>query len=157
LLPAVGPIRISTVVVALAIVVVVLWRKHSMLTALITVMAWVSAYEILFHGTGVLMHGWSAAYFLWMTAAVAGWVVLSHVYGIVPDRWLLVGFAAAWLLWVLMGFQSNSPTVAGTAGFPRQFAVAAEVLNVATKTLLGAAYLLGALRSGYASRRGIGR
>lgn len=146
-LPVVGPIRISTVLAGLVIVVAIIWRRRAPLSALIALLAWASAYEILYSATGTAIHGWPAAGFVWMTAAVGGWVVLSQVRGIVPDWRLVLAMALVWGLWVATGFNSNAPSVAGTPGFPKDFSVASEILNELTKTLLALAYLVGALRS----------
>jgi hypothetical protein len=146
-LPVVGPIRISTVLAGMAILIVIIGRRRAPLTALIALMAWASAYEILYSATGTAIHGWSVSGFVWMTAAVGGWVVLSHVRGIVPDRRLVLLMAVAWGIWIVTGFNSNAPSVAGTPGFPKDFSVANEVLNELTKSLLGLAYLVGALDS----------
>lgn len=128
-------------------VAALLWCRRGALTALIALMAWLAAYEILFQATGVAVHGWSVAYFVWMTAAVGGWVVLSLVRGIMPDGRLLVVVAVVWVAWIVTGFGSNSPTVAVTPGFPKDFSVAGEILNELSKTLLAAAYLAGAIRA----------
>jgi ABC-type glucose/galactose transport system permease subunit len=146
-LSIIGPIRISTVLAGLAMASAILWRRRAPLTALIALMAWLSAYEILYQATGTAIHGWSPAYFLWMSAAVSGWVVLGVVRGIVPDRWLLLAVALVWVVWILTGFNSNSPTVAGTSGFPKGFSVSNEIFNELSKTLLAASYLAGALSS----------
>jgi hypothetical protein len=88
-----------------------------------------------------------------MSAAVGGWVALGLVRRIVPDRWLLLTFAVVWAVWILAGFCSNSPTVTGTSGFPKDFSVTNEILNELSKTLLAAACLAGALRSPAPSTR----
>jgi hypothetical protein len=115
-------------------------------------MAWLSAYEILFQVTGAVLHGWSLSNLAWMTAAVGGWVALAFVMGILPDWRLLVLVALVWLVWVLTGFNSNSPTVAGTPGFSVHFSVSAEILNALTKTLLGLSYLVATLTPHRTSR-----
>lgn len=145
-LPVAGPIRISTVLMSLVLVAVIAWRRRSSSTAVIAVMAWLSTYEILYQATGVVIHGWSLEYFLWMSAAVGGWVALSVLSGMAPDRWLLLATALVWMLWIVTGFNSNSPTVAGPPGFPKDFSVLGEILNELTKTLLALAYLVGGLR-----------
>ena len=144
-LPLVGPIRISTVLMGLVMLAAIVWRRRAPLTALITVAAWLSAYEIAFQATGTAIHGWSPAYLLWMSAAVSGWVVLAHLRGITPNLWLLLAVALVWVLWLVTGFNSNSPTVAGTPGLPSDFDISAEIFNELSKTLLGAAYLVGSL------------
>jgi hypothetical protein len=146
-LPLVGPIRVSTVLAGLAIVAVILWRRRAPLVALVALLAWASAYEILYSATGTAMHGWPAGSFVWMTAAVGGWVVLSQVLGIVPDWRLLLAMALVWVLWILTGFNSNAPSSAGTNGFSQGFSLSSEIFNELSKTILALAYLAGALNS----------
>jgi hypothetical protein len=134
-------------------VVAILWRRRDGLVALVALMAWLSAYEILFQATGTAMHGWSPAYFVWMSAAVGGWIVLAVIRGIVPDRWLLLAVGLVWVAWILVGFGPNSPALAGTTGLPKDFSVTDEILNELSKTLLAAAFLAGALRSPARSAR----
>jgi hypothetical protein len=153
LLPVVGHIRISTVLAGLVIVAAIVWRRRAPLSALIALMAWASAYEILYSATGTAFHGWPATNFVWMTAAVGGWVVLGQVWGIVPNPWLLIAVAIVWAIWIFTGFNSNAPSVAGTPGFPVGFSVANEILNELSKTLLALAYLVGALNSPGAAAR----
>jgi hypothetical protein len=146
-LPLVGPIRVSTVLAGLMIVAVILWRRRAPLAAVIALMAWASAYEILYSATGTAMHQWPAGSFIWMTAAVGGWVILCQVWGIVPDWRLLLAVAFVWVLWILTGFNSNVPTAAGTSSLPKGFSVSSEIFNELSKTLLALAYLAGALTS----------
>jgi hypothetical protein len=142
----VGPIRVSTIVMAVAITAVVVWRRRSPASALIAVMAWASAYEVGFVTIGTLLHGWPAAYLVWLAAALAGWVVLAQVWGVVPDRRLLLATAVLTLAWIATGFEANAPNAAGP-GFAKLFSPLDEVFNEGTKTLLGLAYLAGGLRA----------
>jgi hypothetical protein len=145
-LPVAGPIRISTVAAGMLLVALIVWRRRDPLLALVALLAWVSAYEILYQATGVVMHGWGFTLFAWMTAAVAGWVLLAWVLGLVPNRWLLAGMLCIWIVWVASSFNSNSPIAPGSAGHPAGFSAWDELLNEASKTLLAAAYLVDALR-----------
>ena len=145
-LPALGAVRVSTILTAVAVVAIVLWRRRSPLLALIAVMAWASTYEVAFNALGAALHGWSVAYLVWLVAALAGWIVLAFVKGVRPERWLAIAAAAVAIVWVAFGFDANSPTAAGP-GFTPSFSLAAEAFNEVTKTLLGAAYLVGALRA----------
>ncbi len=147
ILPAVGAIRVSTVAAALALAAVILWRRRSPLLAVVAVFAWAAAYEIAFTALGTALHGWSAAYLLWLAAALAGWVILAAVMHVAPDRWFLIATLVAALVWIATGFHANSPTGSGSAGFDREFSLTDDVLNELTKTLLAAAYLVGALRA----------
>jgi len=139
-LPAVGAIRVSTVLMAVAILGVVWWRRRSPLIAIVAVMAWASAFEIVFSAIGSVVHGWPASPLVWLVAALAGWVILAAVLHVVPDWRLSVAAAAVGLVWIATGFAINVP--GGSS-----FSIAAEAFNEATKTLFGAAYLLGALRA----------
>ncbi len=144
-LPLVGPIRISTLVAAIAVAGVILWRLRSPILALVTVIAWASVFEIAFQATGALLHVWPISDLIWLTAALGGWVLLSALLGVLPNRWLLVATAAAWVVWIAAGFESNAPLGSGP-GHPPTFDIAAEVLNELAKSLLALAYLAGALR-----------
>jgi hypothetical protein len=145
-LPLFGPIRVSTILASL-VIALALWHRHAPVKGIVVVMAWLSAYEILFQASGAAVHGWSLSNLAWMSAAVGGWVALAFVMGIIPDWRLLLLVALVWLVWILAGFDSNSPTVAGTSGFPVRFSVFDEILNELTKTLLALSYLVGALTS----------
>jgi len=138
---------VSTIVTALVIAALVTWRHRSPLTAVITVMAWASAYEVGFVGLGTLLHGWSPGYLAWLAAALAGWIVLAQVRGVVPDIRFLLATAAVTLAWIATGFEANSAILAGP-GYAREFSPLDETLNEGTKTLLGLAYLMGGLRAG---------
>lgn len=135
----------STIVAAVVIAVLVTWRRRSPATALVTVMAWASAYEVGFVALGTALHGWSVTYLAWLAAALAGWIVLAQVWGVVPDRWLLAATAAITLVWIAFGFEANSAILAGP-GYVKGFSVWDEVLNEGSKTVLGMAYLAGGLR-----------
>jgi uncharacterized membrane protein len=101
-------------------------------------LAWASAYEIIYGWTGTILQGWDANKTAWMSAAVIGWVLLAHVKGARTEKILLATFTCAWILWILMGFYSNTTL--------NTFNPVSEVLNVGTKTLLALAYLVGTLR-----------
>jgi len=144
-LPLVGPIRISTVLAAMGIVALILWRRRSPLLALVTSMAWASVFEIAFNATGTVLHGWPLSYLAWLSAALGGWVLVSALLGVLPNRWLLIAVAAVWAVWIAAGFDSNAPSGPGP-GHPSSFSVTSEVLNELTKSLLALAYVVGALR-----------
>ena len=146
MLPGLGAIRVSTVVTALVVAAVIMWRRRSPFLALVTVMAWASLYEVAFNVLGAAIHGWSIAYAVWITAALAGWVLLAFVRGVVPDRWLAIACAVVALAWIATGFGANSISESG-AGYARSFSYLDEAFNELTKTLLAAAYLVGALRA----------
>lgn len=147
LFPAVGAIRVSTVLTALAILAIVWWRRRSPLIAIVAVMAWASAFEIAFNAVGAAVHGWSGGYLVWLAAALAGWVVLAAVLHVVPDWRLSLAAALVALVWVVTGFAVNAPGPGSVSGFTTSFSIAAEAFNEVTKMVLGAAYLVGALRA----------
>lgn len=131
---------------AAVIAVVVTWRRRSPVTALIAVMAWAAAYEVCFVSLGTLLHGWSIGYLVWLAAALAGWIVLAQVWGVLPDRRLLLATGLLTLAWIAAGFEANSASLAGP-GYSKAFSPLDEALNEGTKTLLGLAYLAGGLRA----------
>jgi hypothetical protein len=47
-LPIAGPIRISTVAAGVLLVALIAWRRRDRQLALVALLAWVSAYEILY-------------------------------------------------------------------------------------------------------------
>jgi hypothetical protein len=139
-LPGLGPIRISTVVAALALMGILSWRRNPAL-AVLALMAWASAYEIVFNGIGVMFFGWSMGPFVWGAAAVLGWLVLASVLGVYPD-WRIAGLCAfVMLVWMALGFHSDTPT-------RTPFDVVAEILNELSKSLLALAYVVGNLGRG---------
>jgi hypothetical protein len=144
--PFLGPIRVSTLIVGALMVIAIVWRRRDALIALTALMGWLSTFEILYQATGAALHGWSLSYVLWMSAALGGWVVLSAVRRIVPDWRLLLPMALVWALWILTGFNSNSPSIVGTPGFPPDFSAGDELFNELSKTLLAVAFLVGALK-----------
>lgn len=140
MLPLLGAIRIGTVITAIAIAAAVWWRRRSALLAIVTVMAWAAAFEIAFNAIGTAVHGWSVGYLLWLALALAGWVVLAVVRGVVPDWRLGLAAAVLALAWIFTaGFAVNTPG--------RTFSPLAEVFNEGTKVLLGVGYLIGGLRA----------
>jgi hypothetical protein len=141
LLPLVGPIRISTVLGAVAIFVAIgIWRRRPLI-ALVATIAWASTFEILYNGAGVVMWHWPVADFLWQVAALLGWVIAAEVLGVRPPWWGFVPFAVVACIWLLTGFHSNVPNDP-----TRPFVLQDEVLNEVTKSALAVAYLAAAAR-----------
>lgn len=140
-LPFFGSIRASTLLTALVVAGVILWRRRSPLVALAAVLAWASSFEVIYNGIGSAIFGWPLGTFWWGTAAVFGWVVLAAALGVWPDWRLLLLFAALMLVWIATGYHANVP------GSGQPFNVGNEILNETAKTTLAAAYLVGALRS----------
>ncbi|HXC77196.1 MAG TPA: hypothetical protein VNU19_09095 [Candidatus Acidoferrum sp.] len=138
-LPLAGPIRISTIVAALVIFGVVgIWRRRP-LVGLVAMMAWISAFEILYNAAGVVVLHTPLGAFAWEVAALLGWVVAADLLGIRPPWWALVPFLLLSVIWIVTGFHSNLPA--------RSFSLRDEVLNEATKSALAAAYLIASLQS----------
>jgi hypothetical protein len=139
-LPAIGPIRVSTVVAAVALLVVISIKRRNPALGLVTTLAWASTFEILSNAVGTIGFGWAVHDFVWMSAALTGWVVLAGVLGVWPDLRMSLAFAITLAAWVATGYEPNRP---GNSNFN----ILSEILNEASKTLLALAYLLGALRS----------
>ncbi|HJT79128.1 MAG TPA: hypothetical protein VJ739_18170 [Gemmataceae bacterium] len=137
-----GNIRISTVLMGLAILGVVSWRTRRPLAAGAAAMGWICAYEIAWQGAGTLLHhthDWATM--AWFTAALIAWPLLSLAIAGRPD-WRLGALAAAiFAVWMLVGFHAND------ADRP-PYVWSDELLNEGSKTALGFAYLVGALRAG---------
>jgi len=91
------------------------------------------------HLVGIALFRWPTPNFVWGTAAVAGWVILAASLEIWPDWRFSLLFLAVTVVWVAAGFHSNA------AGQSAPINVSDEILNDAGKTLLGLAYLVGAL------------
>lgn len=134
-----GHLRLSTFLGAAAIfLVVTAWTRRPVIAA-VAVMAWLSAFEIVWQ-TGQYAFGRTGASDeFWFVAAVVSWPLLAHVLGVRPDPWWAGAFAVTFLVWVTLGFHSNWPTL--------PFSLRDEMLNEASKTALGVAYLLGGLRA----------
>ena len=134
-----GQMRLSTALMALAILALVTWRTRRPHVAVVALMAWISLFEVAWQGLTTLAHGGNWSYEAWFVAAVISWVLLAHALGVRPDWRFLLLSAATLLVWLGYGFDSN------WAGKP-PYNVRDEVLNEVSKTALGFAYLLGALR-----------
>jgi hypothetical protein len=144
-LPLAGPIRTSTVIAALVIFGVVgIWRQRPLI-GLVAVIAWASAFEILYNAAGVVVWHWPLGAFAWQVAALLGWLIAADLLGIRPPWWALVPFVLLGATWILAGFHSNIPG--------RPLVLWDEVLNEATKSAIAVAYLVAALRCPTARRR----
>jgi glucan phosphoethanolaminetransferase (alkaline phosphatase superfamily) len=135
-LPVLGGIRVSTLIAAGLILVIASWRA-GFLYAVITVLAWSSAYEILYAATATAIHHLSLSLLAWLTLALTGWVLLGWVANIRPERWQTLAFGVVWVGWILSGFHANEYNVTV------HFDYVAEAFNVLTKTILATAYLTG--------------
>jgi hypothetical protein len=138
-LPVAGPIRISTVLGAVIVVLAMGLLRREWLGGIVVVIAWTSVFETIYHVVGIVGYGWKPAGFAWETAAVAGWAILAWVLGYRPE-WRLVGvFALAMAVWIAFGFHYN------VAGQTTPINVRDEVLNEVAKSSLGLAFLVGSL------------
>ena len=131
--------RWSTVLMAAVVLAVVGWRTRRPLLAGVAVLAWVSVSEIVWNGCDLLTHHGNALRYGWLVLALAAWPLLAHRLGIRPHPVGLALCAAAFAVWLALGFDYN------WLGQSKPLQVVPEALNVLTKTALGAAYLAGAL------------
>jgi len=115
------------------------WRTRRPPLAAVAVLAWLSAYEIVWNACDVLVHHSAAAKLAWLAVALAAWPLLAHRLGIRPHPVGLALCAAGFAVWLALGFDYN------WLSEPKPLQVVPEALNVLTKTALGAAYLAGAL------------
>jgi hypothetical protein len=144
-LPVLGPIRASTVIAALITFGAISFRRRNPWVALVVVLAWASAFEIVYDVVGVAAFNWPLSPFVWQAAALLGWVILASVLGVRPDWRISMVFLTLMAAWAVTGFHLNQP---GTSSIDLR----AEVLNEAAKSTLAFAYLVGALRTASARR-----
>lgn len=129
----------------LAVIVAVVWlrRRRQPVLGLVTAMAWLVAFEIPYEATDILVRHQPGAHLTsWASwvVTVGGWPFAAWALGIWPDwRWTTAG-AVLFAVWIAAGFQHND------AGQAAPVMWWPELLNVSSKTALGVAYLLGALR-----------
>ena len=137
--PFIGAIRLSTVLAFVATLVIVAWFRRSLLVALVTGMAWVSAFEIVYQAVGTAYGRHDALHLFFLTFSMSGWVVAAHVAGVRPHPGLLLAWGLVFLGWMASGFQPNLFDHPGTFSFVQ------EAFNMATKEGLAAIYVIGAL------------
>jgi hypothetical protein len=136
--PFVGAIRLSTVLAFIAIVVIVSWRRRSLLVGIVGGMAWVAAFEIVFQAFGTIFGKYDFNHLFYLTFTISGWVVAAHVAGIRPHPALLLVWLLVFVGWMAYGFHPNH------YGDPN-FLIGQEIFNVLTKDGLAAIYLVGGL------------
>jgi hypothetical protein len=122
-----GPVRLTTVAMAVVAFAIVTARTRRPGLAAITVIACLWSYEAIWNATDIAVHHWGwgpEPYWLMLAAGWTGWM-LSR--GWAPSLRLLAVFAAAHLAWALAGFPYNYPG--------RPWTWSGEVWNVATKSL----------------------
>jgi len=144
--PWLGPIRYSTLLAALVLLAVITLRRGDPWRAVVAMFAWLSLFETVYDLVGIVGFGWAAGNVIWVTAAVAGWIVLAAVLGIWPDWRIIAVFAALMAVWAATGFHSN------LAGGNTPVDILSEMLNEAAKSTLALAYLVGALSPAAAPR-----
>src|SRR5260370_419879 len=133
--------RWSALAMLAAIVVVVSARRRPFL-ALVTALAWLTAFEVPYQVTDTLVHHRDAhllralaveAFWFGTVVGSIGW---AHAVGVRPHlRWVALS-AVIFTLWVQQGFQYNR---AGQMG-PVQWWP--EILNVRSKTAMGFSSML---------------
>jgi hypothetical protein len=134
-------VRWSTVQGAAAILVLVTWRARRPGLAVLTVLAWVGLYELIWDVVSLVNGGQqTVGGIIWMASAVGVAPAFARHLGV--RLWLpaYLVCAAAFLAWDLTGFHWNRPGQRGP------LMVWPEAMNVLTKDGLGMAYLVGALR-----------
>jgi hypothetical protein len=132
----------SLAMLAVVLVVVSVVRRRPLL-GLVAAMGWLVAFEIPYEATDILVRHRSGVHLTswasWLLT-VAGWPFAAHLAGIRPHwRWVAAS-AAIFAVWIATGFQHNDPGQTGPVTW------LPEALNVGSKSALGVAYLLGALR-----------
>ncbi|HZM75302.1 MAG TPA: hypothetical protein VFC19_06225 [Candidatus Limnocylindrales bacterium] len=142
--PQVIYIRIATVAMIVVIATVLALRTRSFPLVALTILSWMGVYEIVWQ-IGYAAFGYQPLRpALQFSFAVFGWLILGHISGIRPDKYLTAFWALTIIAWMLLGFRANFP---GTLYPGREFSIVNEILNESGKIALGFAYLLGALRS----------
>lgn len=137
--PFVGPIRLSTVLAFIAILVILTWFRRSPLIAFAAGMGWVSAYEIVHQAIGTVFSGHDAMHLFYLTFSMSGWVVAAYIVGIRPHPGLLVAWSLLFLGWVAIGFHPN------LYDQPNHFSLIQEAFNVAAKDGLASIFVIGGL------------
>jgi hypothetical protein len=138
-LPIFGPVRYSTIITAIVVALFICWRTRIFWLGPLVTLAWASTYEIIYSCTRTLLQGWDAYQTAWVSVAIVGWVLLAYAKGARTDKIVLAAFVGTWVVWILMGFHSNTTMNA--------FNLESELLNVATKTLLALSYAVGTLNN----------
>lgn len=150
------PTRLSTLLVAAGMVIVVAVKKRDPVFALLVVAAWVTVFELTYSLTGeFLRHDlWLRIYptldmssFWWVMIGLAGWAWLAHSKGARPAPLITAAAVAVFAVWMVVGHGGNMP------GQPIDWRE--EALNVGAKSLLGLAYLVGSLRAYPSGRKSI--
>jgi hypothetical protein len=136
--------RWSTLLTFAVVAVVVGLRTRRPLIAVVAALAWLSGFEILYQATGLIRHGWSPLTLTYTTAGTAGWTIALWWAGFRPNWKLVAVFAASWVAWVALGFDSNMPDRI-IPGADLTFSWTDEAMNVGTKTLLAVAVAFGTL------------
>ncbi len=143
-------VRWSSLAMLAVIVLVVAAARRRPVLGLVTAMAWLVAFETPYEARDILVRHQPGAHLTsWASwvVTVGGWPFAAWALDVWPD-WRWVGLSAViFLLWIATGFQHNDP------GQPGPVMWLPEALNESSKTALGVAYLLGALRVPESGRR----
>jgi hypothetical protein len=138
-------VRWTTLITAVAIVAVMgIWRRRPFV-ACVVILAWLGGFEVAFRLLDILRwHEWSAwAGWLWEAAALIGWLLAAHAFGIRPSRLWVAVTALVFVVWWLSGYDYNLPNTAAGQGLPIRWA--GEVENVTAKTAWAMAYIAGTI------------
>src|SRR6266567_8063331 len=138
--------RWTTVLTAAAILVLIGIVRRRPDLAVVSVVAWIGGFEVVFRFFEVLRwQQWSGLLDLaWMAAALVGWPILALALGIRPSPAWVAVTAIAFAVWITTGYDYNLPQTAG--GSLRPIRPLPEVENVLAKTAWAMAYLVGAWR-----------
>lgn len=140
------PTRLSTLLLAVAIFALVVWRRRDPILGLMVVAAWVTVFELAYSLVGYLLRHdlWLRIYphldassFWWVMIGLFGWAWLAHVKGARPELITLLVAVAIFTLWMAFGHGGNQPD--------QPIDWREEALNVSAKTLTGVSYLIGSL------------
>lgn len=137
-------VRWSTVLTAGILFAVITWQTRRPVLAVAATMAWLWGYEIIYQATGTVVHRWSLMSLGYTVAGTTGWLIATYMFGVRLDWRIVAAFAGLWVVWILLGFNSNMSDRI-IPGADRTFSWSDEALNVATKAVAAAAVLAGAL------------
>lgn len=135
-------VRWSTVLTFAVVAAVIAWRRRNPLLGLVGAMSWLAGFEILYQATGAVVHGWSLLTLTYTITGTTGWLIAAAAFGLRIDYRVVAVFAVLWVVWLALGYDSNMPDRI-IPGADRVFSGRDEAINVATKTLLAAALVVG--------------
>lgn len=133
-----GGARTSTWAIAVLLLAAGVVLRDRRWRAGVACLAWIFGFEVAWQFTSTAVHGGTLAAdvtSLYQVLVAGGWVVAAQLAGVRVDWRMALLTAVLWLIWLLAGFHSNLHTAATLDPI-------AEVLNEASKTAWGLAYLL---------------